>query len=98
MQEILDLDSVIEALDKLDKTDRLQVERLKKRRDLTVAKLATAGRKEVERKAKAVGYQTPPFKCYDDYNKCRKKDDSPMCTTLMLICLGRLLIPFAKLT
>jgi FtsZ-interacting cell division protein ZipA len=41
-------------------------------------------------------YQTPVFKCLGDYEKCKTKNDYNACMVMLVICVGRQLIPFVK--
>jgi hypothetical protein len=41
-------------------------------------------------------YQTPVFKCMGDYEKCKTKNGSNACMVMLVICVGRQLIPFVK--
>jgi hypothetical protein len=53
---------------------------------------------EVKAIAKKRGptYQTPVFKCQGDYDKCLKHTGSSgMCMFLLIVCVGKHLIPFA---
>ena len=56
--------------------------------------------KEFAEEAKAVAkkrgpaYQTPVFKCHGDYEKCLQYSGSRMCMFMLVICLGKHLIPF----
>lgn len=45
-------------------------------------------------------YKTPPFKCLEDFEKCKKHSSSKMkitCRVVFAICIGKQLIPFTKL-
>jgi hypothetical protein len=45
-------------------------------------------------------YKTPPFKCLEDFEKCKKHSSSKMsitCRVVFAICIGQQLMPFAKI-
>jgi hypothetical protein len=47
-------------------------------------------------KRRAPTYQTSVFKCMGDYEKCKVKNDFNACMIMLIVCVGRQLIPFVK--
>ena len=41
-------------------------------------------------------YKTAPFKCLEDFEKCKRHSNVNLCRAAFAICVGRQLIPFTK--
>jgi hypothetical protein len=53
--------------------------------------------KIIARDSKVPAYKTPVFKCLEDYEKCMKHSkNSTVCIALMVVCVGKHLIPFVR--
>jgi hypothetical protein len=47
-------------------------------------------------KTRAPAYQTPVFKCMGDYEKCKSTNSYKTCMIMLVICVGKQIIPFVK--
>lgn len=54
-----------------------------------------AATRAVEKK-RGPTYKTPIFKCLEDFETCKQHSNPNTCLALMVICVGKQLIPFTK--
>ncbi|MEA2883897.1 MAG: hypothetical protein QOH32_3153 [Bradyrhizobium sp.] len=71
-----------------------QIQQQQQQTYVTAEEFFAAASDVVKRRAPA--YQTQAFKCMGDYEKCKAKSDYSACLVILVICVGRQLLPFVK--